>query len=144
MCQGKVSRCQSVSAQMNERRGYYRKVRHPDSHQNYQYNVSPGCHTGRYGQFLQICPISLAADQMIAFPGGNIILQHPHTQADPYQHRRQGGGASEIHRCHRSMSVNFCGKYLKSDPFAQCGRRSIFRKCFYKYQQCPDGIISAK
>ena len=144
MCQGEIARCQSVSAQINERRGYHRKVRHPDSHQNYQYNVAPGCHAGRYGQFLQICPISLTADQMIAFPGGDIILQHPHTQTDSHQHRRQGGGSAEIHRCHRSMSVNFRGKYFKSDPFSQCGRRSIFRKSFYKHQQCPDGIISAK
>ena len=91
MCDGKVARCQTVAAEIDERCGNDREVRNPNCNQQHQNDICPRSDGGSFAHGLLYAAGTLAADQIVTFARGNVILQHPHTQTDAYQHGGERG-----------------------------------------------------
>ena len=144
MRQRKVARCQAVPAQVDQRRRNDREVRDAHRHGQHQKNIPPrggGCGAA---QLLFHAAATLAADKIVAFARSDVVLQEPHAQTDAHQYAGQRRRTAEVDRRNGSMAMDLRCKHFKTDPFSQRSRGSIFRKCFDKYQQCTDGIISAE
>ena len=144
MYNGKVARCQTVAAEIDERGGNDREIRNSNCNQQHQNDVCPRTDGGSFAHGLLYAAGTLAADQIIASARCNVILQHPHTQTDAHQHGRERGRTAKVDGCYGGVAVDLGGKHLKPDALAQRRGSAVFRQRFHKHQQRTDGVIAGK
>ena len=144
MPEGEVAAGEAVAAQLDQRGGDHGEVGHADGEQQHNSDPCPADGLHRRGQLHLHEAAAPSADQIVALAGGDVVLQHPHAQADAHQHRGQRGGLSEVDGRDGGVAVNLRGEHLEADAPAQGGGRAVFGDGLDEHQQRADGVVAAE